>query len=58
MENATRGPLFLEYLRFEPSAHLQATEVPREPPEQQPEASTAFEQYVERLKVRLTAEAV
>ena len=50
MENATRGPLFLEYLRFEPGAHLHATEVPMEPPEGG-QQRTALEQYVDGLKV-------
>ena len=54
VENATRGPLFLEYLRFEPSSHLSAEELPREElgPPDPAHPSTALERYVDALKVR------
>ena len=53
VENATRGPLFLEYLRFEPSSHLSAEELPREElGDPDPDLPlTALERYVDGLKV-------
>ena len=57
VENATRGPLFLEYLRFEPSSHLSAEELPRDEESAQDSgpAPTALERYVDALKVRVSA---
>ena len=53
MENATRAPLFLEYLRFEAPPHLSAEQLPREQPGSQDPGQplSALERYVDALKV-------